>query len=142
MVSRTSLSRTRGGNFDPFATLNLLLLRGGASSLFRLQSWQKKCVLGCVISPLCQQAESRNLGHTFFANSVDMLPAVYQIHLPWCLGGLPPIDVTITTFHARNVSLFDDKTFQFPLCSSSNRNENSDRNSCRNYYFQIPSCIK
>ena len=25
----------------------------------------KKCVLGCVISPLRQQAESRNLGHTF-----------------------------------------------------------------------------
>ena len=30
------------------------------------------------------------------------------------LGGLPPIDVTITTFHARNVTLFDSKTFQYP----------------------------
>ena len=30
----------------------------------RVQSWQKKFVLGCVISPLRQQAESRNLGHT------------------------------------------------------------------------------
>ena len=35
-----------------------------------LQSWPKKCVLGCAILLLCQQAESRNLGHTFFANSV------------------------------------------------------------------------
>ena len=26
-----------------------------------IQSWAKKCVLGCVISPLCQQVESRNL---------------------------------------------------------------------------------
>ena len=31
---------------------------------------QKKCVLGCVISPLRQQVESHNLGHTFLANSV------------------------------------------------------------------------
>ena len=39
--------------------------------LAHLQSWPKKIVLGCVISPLCQQAESRNLGQTFLANSVD-----------------------------------------------------------------------
>ena len=37
----------------------------------RLQSWSKKCVLGCVNSPLRQQAESRNLGQTFLANSVN-----------------------------------------------------------------------
>ena len=44
-------------------------------------------VLGCVISPLRQQAESQNLWHTFLANSVfvcqfgpflDPLPALYQ----------------------------------------------------------------
>ena len=35
---------------------------------------KKKCVLGCVISPLHQQAESRNLGQTFLANSVLLLP--------------------------------------------------------------------
>ena len=35
-----------------------------------IQSWPKKCVLGCMISPLRQQAELRNLGHTFLANSV------------------------------------------------------------------------
>ena len=36
-----------------------------------LQSWPKRFVIGCVISPLSQQAESRNLGHTFLANSVS-----------------------------------------------------------------------
>ena len=37
---------------------------------FGLQSWPKKCVLGCVISPLRQLAESCNLlGQTFLANS-------------------------------------------------------------------------
>ena len=35
-----------------------------------IQSWPKKFVLGCVISPLRQQAESRNLWRTFLANSV------------------------------------------------------------------------
>ena len=36
-----------------------------------VQSCPKKLVLGCVISPLRQQAESRNLmGHTFLAKSV------------------------------------------------------------------------
>ena len=39
-----------------------------------LQIWPKKFVLGCVISPLRQHAESRNLqGHTFFANSLHAL---------------------------------------------------------------------
>ena len=33
-----------------------------------IQSWPKKNDLGCVISPLCQQAESGNHGHTFFAH--------------------------------------------------------------------------
>ena len=37
-----------------------------------VQRWPKKFVLGCVISPLCQQAQSRNLGHTFLANSVSL----------------------------------------------------------------------
>ena len=32
-----------------------------------VQSWPKKVVLGCVMSPLRQQAESRNLGQTFSA---------------------------------------------------------------------------
>ena len=36
----------------------------------KLQSWPKKFVLGCVISPLHQQGESRSLGQPFFANSV------------------------------------------------------------------------
>ena len=36
-----------------------------------IQSWPKTFVLGCVISPLRQQAESRNLGHTFLASSVQ-----------------------------------------------------------------------
>ena len=41
-------------------------------SMYKLiQSWPKKFVLGCVISPLRQQAESRNLGQTFLANSVQ-----------------------------------------------------------------------
>ena len=35
-----------------------------------VQRWPKKCILGCVISPLRQQAESRNLGQTFLANSL------------------------------------------------------------------------
>ena len=42
-------------------------------SLRQLQSWPNKFVLGCVISPLRQQAESRNLGQTFLANSVRQL---------------------------------------------------------------------
>ena len=32
----------------------------------RVQSWPKKCVLGCVIPPAGAEARSRNLGHTFF----------------------------------------------------------------------------
>ena len=32
-----------------------------------VQSWPKKLVLGCVISPLRQQEESRNLGQPFLA---------------------------------------------------------------------------
>ena len=40
---------------------------------FYVQSWPKKCVLGCVISPLRQQAESRNLGKLYLANSVGLL---------------------------------------------------------------------
>ena len=39
-------------------------------SLMCIQSWSKKGILGCVISPLRPQAESRNLGHTLLANSV------------------------------------------------------------------------
>ena len=46
---------------------------------FYVQSWPKKCVLGCVISPLRQQAESRNLGHTFLANSVHLPNVVIQL---------------------------------------------------------------
>ena len=37
----------------------------------RLQSWPKFFVLCCVISPLRQQEESRNLIQTFLANSVQ-----------------------------------------------------------------------
>ena len=37
-----------------------------------IQIWPKKFVLGCAISPLRQQAESSNLGHSFLANSVDL----------------------------------------------------------------------
>ena len=35
-----------------------------------VQSWPKKCVLGCVIPPAGAVARSRNLGQTFLANSV------------------------------------------------------------------------
>ena len=42
-----------------------------------IQSWPKKFVLGCVISPLLRQAESRNLGHTFLANSVGCWELAY-----------------------------------------------------------------
>ena len=35
-----------------------------------LQRWPNKLTLGCVIWPMQQEAESRNLGHTFFAISV------------------------------------------------------------------------
>ena len=41
-----------------------------------VQSWPKKFVLGCVISPLLRHAESRNLGHTFLANSVVRFSAL------------------------------------------------------------------
>ena len=34
-----------------------------------VQRWPKQCVLGCVIPPLATHASSRNLGHTFLANS-------------------------------------------------------------------------
>ena len=37
-----------------------------SGELAYVQSWPKKFVLSCVISPLRQQAESLNLGHTFF----------------------------------------------------------------------------
>ena len=40
-----------------------------------VQSWPKKFVLGCVISPLRQEAESRNLGQTFLAISVGPFDA-------------------------------------------------------------------
>ena len=42
----------------------------GKSNTNSLQSWPTKFVLGCGISPLRQQAESRNLEMTFLANSV------------------------------------------------------------------------
>ena len=35
-----------------------------------IQSWPKNNVLGCVIPPVGAVAGSRNLGHTFFTNSV------------------------------------------------------------------------
>ena len=35
-----------------------------------VQSWPKKCVIGCVILPAGAVARSRNLGQTFLANSV------------------------------------------------------------------------
>ena len=50
-----------------------------SGELAYVQSWPKKFVLSCVISPLRQQAESRNLGHTFLANSVDALWNLFTI---------------------------------------------------------------
>ena len=40
-------------------------------TLQSLQNWPKKLALRCVISPLRLQAESRNQGHTFLANSLN-----------------------------------------------------------------------
>ena len=53
------------------------VVRGGSLFAGRLQSWPKKFVLGCVTSPLLRQAESRNLGHTFLANSVGCSELAY-----------------------------------------------------------------
>ena len=48
-----------------------VIVKVESNLLYSIQSWPKKLVLGCVISPLRQQAESRNLmGHTFLAKSV------------------------------------------------------------------------
>ena len=49
------------------------MLSENCSCKFCVQSWPQKCVLGCVISRLRQQAESRNLGQPFLANSVHVL---------------------------------------------------------------------
>ena len=57
------------------------------SCLRHIQSWQKKFVLGCVIAPLRQQAESRNLGHTFLANSVCTVSAKKEYKQPVGEGG-------------------------------------------------------
>ena len=43
-----------------------------------VQRWPKKCVLGCVISPLAAGAISRNLGQAFLAISV-LCSTVYQV---------------------------------------------------------------
>ena len=43
-----------------------------------VQSWATKFVLGCVISPLRQQPESRNLGHIFWS-TLHMLLLVYSV---------------------------------------------------------------
>ena len=51
---------------------------------------KKVCPVGCVISPLRQQVESRNLGQIFLANSV---------HNPTCL----PISADL---HMRGTRLF------------------------------------
>ena len=45
---------------------------------YDVQSWLKKCVLGCVIPPAAcwRSARSRNLGQTSLANSVDSTLAI------------------------------------------------------------------
>ena len=68
-------------NVDRFSLLEYLIsLKRQLSWRGFLQSWPKKFVLGCVISPLRQQAESRTLGHTVLAISVsDFLVSTYRV---------------------------------------------------------------
>ena len=56
-----------GGANTAFLRLQFLI----SILLSTVQSWPKKCVLGCVISALRRQVESRNLGQTSLANSVS-----------------------------------------------------------------------
>ena len=55
---------------DLFENIRLFKYPACICMKLALQSLPKKFVLGCIISPLRQQAESSNLGHTFLANSV------------------------------------------------------------------------
>ena len=67
----------------------------------------KKNVLSCVISPLRQQAESRNLGHTFLANSV-FRSVIWGISLEVVSVGSWGICIQLLIYHSSK---------RTPLCS-------------------------
>ena len=47
-----------------------------------IQSWPKKCILGCVIPPASAVVSSRNLGQTFLVSTgVKCLIATYSVFL-------------------------------------------------------------
>ena len=71
---------------QPFKLPEKSIFHNDSESInFKLQSWPKKFVLGCVISPLRQQEESRNLGHTFLTYSVIIRD--YDLQTPHFVQG-------------------------------------------------------
>ena len=66
----TSPSPSTSAAINPAATEAMSPSGPSLQGIVGLQCWPKKFVLGCVISLLRQQAESRNLGQTFLVNSV------------------------------------------------------------------------
>ena len=64
------ISRFRFGPVKTLQTAGLL----SCVNFEVIQRWPKKCVLGCVIPPAGAVARLRNLGRTFLANSVNLLP--------------------------------------------------------------------
>ena len=72
LVWLTNGPERNGGDNNNGAAVAFVTVTKEARLCNIVQSWPKKCVLSCVNLPPQSDAGSRNLEHTFLANSVPM----------------------------------------------------------------------